>query len=110
MKMGNIVPRSGLELTPFAFRHNVLTIMPELTITPPTLPGITTLSTPTCLSGSLPKIPHPGIVSLLNVFLSISCVMLTITYTTVYSKTSLNRPTPGPTLSGPFREVFALGS
>ena len=27
-----------------------------------------------------------------------------------YSKTSLNRPTMGPTLSDPFREVVALGS
>ena len=27
-----------------------------------------------------------------------------------YSKTSLNRPTMGPTLSSPFREVGGLGS
>ena len=27
-----------------------------------------------------------------------------------YSKTSLNRPTMGPTLIGPFREVVGLGS
>ena len=28
----------------------------------------------------------------------------------IYSKTSLNRPTMGPTLSGQFREVVGLGS
>ena len=28
----------------------------------------------------------------------------------IYSKTSLNRPTMGPTLAGPFREVIGLGS
>ena len=27
-----------------------------------------------------------------------------------YSKTSLNRPTIGPSLTGPFREVIGLGS
>ena len=28
----------------------------------------------------------------------------------IYHKTSLNRPVPGPTSSGPFREVIGLGS
>ena len=32
------------------------------------------------------------------------------TFIYVYSKTSLNQPTMGPTLSGPFREVVSLGS
>ena len=31
-------------------------------------------------------------------------------YKYIYSKTSLNRPNMGSTLSGPFREVVGLGS
>ena len=29
---------------------------------------------------------------------------------TLYSKTSINRPTMGPTLTGPFKELVGLGS
>ena len=48
MKMGNIVPRTGSEPTSHAFQASVLTI------TPHSLLDVTTLSTPTCLCGSLP--------------------------------------------------------
>ena len=49
MKMGNIVPRAGLEPTSLAFRASV----------PPLhhvgFPGVTTTPTPTCLCSSLPQ-------------------------------------------------------
>ena len=43
MKMGNIVPRAGIELTPLALLASVLPI------TPPRLPDVTNVPTPTCL-------------------------------------------------------------
>ena len=47
MKMGNIVPKTGIDATPLAFQDIVLTI------TPSRLPDVTTLPTPTCLCCSL---------------------------------------------------------
>ena len=47
MTMGNIQPRVGTEPTSLAFHTNVLTI------TPPKLPDVTILPTPTCVWGSL---------------------------------------------------------
>ena len=48
MKMGNIAYVAGFELTRIALWDGVLTI------TPPKLPDIISLPTPTCLCGSLP--------------------------------------------------------
>ena len=49
MKMGNNVRRIGIEPTSFALYAS------SLSITPSRLPDITTLSTPSCLCGSLPE-------------------------------------------------------
>ena len=49
MKMGNIAPTVGIESTSLVRQDNVLSI------TPPRLPDVIILSTPTCLCGSLPK-------------------------------------------------------
>ena len=49
MKMGNTVPSAGIEATSLAFRASVLSI------TPPRLPDVTMLPTPTCLCGSLQR-------------------------------------------------------
>ena len=49
MKIGNIVPRAGIERTSRAFQAS------SLTITPPRLPDVTTMPTPTCLCSSLPQ-------------------------------------------------------
>ena len=49
MKMGIIAPRVGTKTTSLAFHISVLTIKP------PRLPHVTTLSMPTCLCGSLPE-------------------------------------------------------
>ena len=43
MERRNIAPKAGIETTSLAFRANVLTI------TPPRLPAVTTLPTPTCI-------------------------------------------------------------
>ena len=75
--MGNIVLRAGLEPPSLAFESSVLTI------TPLSLPDVSTLLTPTCLCGyflgrlmqSTTRISHE-IVSLL---------MLTSTYTDAYT-------------------------
>ena len=48
IKIGNIVPRAGMEPTSLASLASVLTI------TPLRLPDVTTLPKPTCLCGSLP--------------------------------------------------------
>ena len=47
MKMGNIAPRVGIEPTSLAFS--------VLAITPPRLPDVTALPTPTSIRGSLPE-------------------------------------------------------
>ena len=65
MKMGNIVPRAGIEPTFPAFWSSVLII------TSPMLPAITMLPTPTCIWLSYEVTHPPKIVSLL---------LLTITY------------------------------
>ena len=49
MKMGNIVPRVKIEPISLAFWVSMLTI------TPPSLPDVTTLPTPTCLKQFLAK-------------------------------------------------------
>ena len=49
MKMGNIVPRAGLELRYLAFQASVLTIIPRR------LPDATTIPMSTCLCSSLPQ-------------------------------------------------------
>ena len=49
MKMGNMTPKAGIERTSLAFRASILTI------TPPSLPYVNTLPTPTCLRGPLPE-------------------------------------------------------
>ena len=49
MKMGNIAPRAEIEPTSLAFRASVLTI------TPPRIPYVTTLSKPAYLCGSMPE-------------------------------------------------------
>ena len=49
MEMANIVPRMGIKLTSLVFRARAVTN------TPPRLPDVTILLTPTCLSGSLPE-------------------------------------------------------
>ena len=49
MKMGNIVPRVGIEPTSFAFRDSVLTI------TPSRVPDVNIRPTPTCLCDFLRK-------------------------------------------------------
>ena len=48
MKMGNIVPRAGLEPTPLAFWASVLPLHHI------GFPDDTAIPTPTCLCGSLP--------------------------------------------------------
>ena len=49
MKVGNIVPRVGIEPTSLAFQANVLII------TPHRLPDVITIPMPTCLCSSLPQ-------------------------------------------------------
>ena len=49
MKMGNIVPRAGIETTSLTFSVSVLTI------TPLSFPNVTSLPMSTCLCGSLPE-------------------------------------------------------
>ena len=49
MKMGNIVPRAGIEPTSLAFQASVLTI------TLHRLPDVTTIPTRPCLCSSLPE-------------------------------------------------------
>ena len=49
MKMGNVVPRTGLESTSLAFRASVLPLHHGC------FPGVTTISTASCLCSSLPQ-------------------------------------------------------
>ena len=49
MKMGNTVPRAGIEPTSLAFQASVLPF------TPCKVPDVTTIPTPTCLCRSLPQ-------------------------------------------------------
>ena len=49
MKMGNIVPRAGIEPTSLAFRASVLTISPR------SLSNMSHIPVPTCLCSSLPE-------------------------------------------------------
>ena len=49
IKMGNIMPRVGIDPSSLAFQASVLSI------TSPRLPGVTTLPTPTFLCGSVPE-------------------------------------------------------
>ena len=67
IKMGNIIPRAGLEPTSLAFQASVLPYSPCR------LPDVNTMPIPTCLCSSFPQrsvqttalTPPPGIVSLL---------------------------------------------
>ena len=49
MIVGNSVPRAGIEPILLAFQASVLPI------TPPRLSDVSTLSTPTCLCGTMPQ-------------------------------------------------------
>ena len=50
MRIGDIVPRAGIEPTPLRFRASTLTIIP------PKHPDVTTLSTPISICGSLSEV------------------------------------------------------
>ena len=50
MTVGNVMPGVGIECTSLMFWARVLTI------TPPRFPDVTTLTTPTCVYGSLNEV------------------------------------------------------
>ena len=76
MKMGNIAYKAGTEPTSLAFQANVLTVPP------PRLPDVTTLSTPTCLGSSLlERSVHSTTYVPLGI---VNLLMLTITYKHTY--------------------------
>ena len=45
-----------------------------------------------------------------EVFTVYMCIIYTRAHVDIYSKPSLNRPTLGLTLNGPFKEMVGLGS